>query len=157
QEEIEKKNAAITASNKKIQDADEVARKAFAEGGDAYKAGNYDVAIQKFDEGITAVPDFVGSTPVMLNGKLLSLKARGVNKYREGAPLTDHTARRAKYDEANRDLDDALKAYDQAAAILKAAPAAANPGEQKQRDTVNLELMTNVIEVHRLKIISQVD
>lgn len=157
QEEVDKKNAEITANNKKIQDADAIAQKSNAAGIEALNAKNYDLAIAKFDEGITAVPDYVGSTPVMLNGKLVALKARGFDKYREGAPLTDLTARRAKYDEANRDYDDALKAFDQAMAVLKAAPAAANPAEQKQRDTITLGLLSNAIEVHRLKAVSGID
>jgi len=157
QEEAEKKNAEITANNQKIKDADAVAQKANSAGIEALKAKNYDLAIAKFDEGATAVPDFVGSTPVMLNGKLVALKARGFDKYKEGAPLTDLAARRAKYDDANRDYDEALKAYDQAMAVINAAAAPANPAEEKQRATMKLELMSNAIEVHRLKAVSGID
>jgi tetratricopeptide (TPR) repeat protein len=157
QEELEKKNAEITANNKKIQDADAIAQKANAAGIEALNAKNYDLAIAKFDEGVAAVPDFIGSTPIMLNGKLVALKGRAFDKYREGAPLTDLAARRAKYDEANRDYDEALKAFDQAMAVVKAAPAPANPAEQKQRDTLTLQLLSNAIEVHRLKAVSGID
>lgn len=157
QEEYNKKVAEINAKNKKIQEGDDIARRANSEGIEALKVKNYDLAITKFDEGITAVPDFVGSTPIMQNGKLVALKARGFDKYREGAPLTDLEQRRAKYDSANKDFDDALKAYDQAMAIIKAAPAAASPAEQKQRDAVTLELLTNAMEVHRLKAVSGID
>lgn len=157
QEEIEKKNEEITKKNAAIQAGDEVARKANTEGSEALKAKNYDLAISKFDEGITAVPDFVGSTPILLEGKLVALKGRGYDKYREGASMTDFNTRKAKFDEANRDYDDALKAYDQAMAVINAAPAPATPAEGTSRDRVKLELMTNAIEVHRLKAVGGVD
>ena len=157
QEELEKKNEEIRKKNAAIQAGDEAARKATAEGVDALNAKNYDLAISKFDEGVTAVPDYVGSTPIMLDGKLVALRARGYDKYREGAPLTDFNARKAKFDEANRDYDDALKAYDQAIEIYKAAPAPATPQEGTSRDKAKLKLMTDAIEVHRLKAVGGVD
>jgi tetratricopeptide (TPR) repeat protein len=157
QAELERKNAEILAKNEKIKSGDETARKANTEGVEALKAKNYDLAIAKFEEGVQAVPDFVGSTPIMLNGKLVALKARGFDKYREGAPMTDLDARRAKYDAANQDYNDALKAFDQAMAVIKAAEAPASPTEQKQRDAVKLELLSNAMEVHRLKAVSGID
>jgi tetratricopeptide (TPR) repeat protein len=157
QEELERKNAEIMAKNKKIQEGDEIARRANTEGVEALKIKNYDLAIAKFDEGVTAVPDYIGSTPVMLNGKLVALKARGFDKYKEGTPLQDLEARRAKYDAANQDYNEALKAYDQAMAVVKAAPAPTTPAEQKTRDNIVLELLTNAIEVHRLKAVSGID
>ena len=57
---------------------------------EALNAKNYDLAISKFDEGVAAVPDFVGSTPIMLDGKLVALRARGYDKYREGATQDRH-------------------------------------------------------------------
>lgn len=157
QEELERKNAEIMEKNKKVQEGDEVARKSNQEGVDALKAKNYDLAISKFDAGVQAVPDFVGSTPIMLNGKLVALKGRGYDKYREGAGLADINARREKYDAANADYNEALKAFDQAMAVIKAAPAPATPAEQKQRDAVKLELLANAMEVHRLKAVSGID
>ena len=157
QEELERKNAEITEKNKKVQEGDEVARKSNQEGVEALNAKNYDLAIAKFDAGVQAVPDFVGSTPIMLNGKLVAFKSRGFDKYRAGAALTDANARREKYDAANADYNEALKAYDQAMAVISAAPAAATPAEQKQRDTVNLQLHANAMEVHRLKAVSGID
>jgi len=157
QEELEKKNAEITKKNAAIQAGDAAARKATSEGVEALNAKNYDLAISKFDEGITAVPDFVGSTPIMLDGKLVALKARGYEKYREGASQTDLAVRKAKYDEANHDFDDALKAYDQAMQIYNAAPAPETPQEGAGRDKSKLKLMTDAIEVHRLKAVGGID
>lgn len=157
QAELEKKNAEIMAKNAKIQSGDETARRSNTEGVAALKAKDYDTAIQKFSEGVVAVPDYIGSTPVLLNGKMVALRARGYDRYREGAGTTDATARKAKYEVANKDYDAALEAFDQAMAVIKAAPAPANPAEQKSRDALNLELLSNAMEAHRLKIMSSID
>ena len=157
QAELEKKNAEIKAKNTKIQGEDETARRANVEGVAALKAKDYNTAIQKFNEGVTAVPDFIGSTPVLLNGEMAALRLRGYDNYRAGAALSDVTARKAKYAEANKDYDAALAAYDQAMAVIKAAPAPANPAEQKSREQLSLELMANAMEVHRLKIVPGID
>lgn len=157
QEELDKKNAEILAKNKKIQDADAVAGKANAEGFAALTAKDYSTAIAKFAEGVAAVPDFVGSTPVMLNGKMAAHKERGFDLYRQGASNTDLTARRAKYEEANKDYDEGLAAFAQAMAVIKAAPAATDPNEQKNRAGVTLRLLTNAVEIHRLKAVGGVD
>lgn len=157
QAELEKKNAEIKAKNAKTQAEDETARRSATEGAAALKAKDFDLAIQKFSEGVAAVPDFVGSTPILLNGKIVALRARGFNTYREGASSTDIAAKKAKYAVANKDYDDALAAYDQAMAIIKAAPAPASPAEQKSRESVTLELLGNAMEVHRLKVMSGID
>lgn len=157
QEEFEKKNAEIIEKNKKIQDGDAIASKANAEGVTALKAKDYATAIAKFSEGVAAVPDFVGSTPVMLNGKMVAHRARGYERYREGASNSDGVARRAKYDEANKDYDEGLAAFTQAMAVIKAAPASTDPNDQKNRTAITIELLTNAVEIHRLKAVGGVD
>lgn len=155
QEELEKKNAEIIAKNKRIQEGDAIASKANADGVAALKAKDYSTAIAKFGEGVAAVPDFVGSTPVMLNGKMVAHRARGYEAYREGAANAD--VRKAKYETANKDYDEGLAAFTQAMAVIKAAPAATDPNDQKQRSSITLELLTNAVEIHRLKAIGGVD
>lgn len=157
QEELAKKNEEIKAKNAKIQAGDETAKKANEEGRAALNAKNYDLAISKFNEGVAAVPDYVGSTPVLLNGKLAALRLRGYESYREGASNSDVAARKAKYATANKDFDEALAAYEQAMAIIKAAPAPADANEQKARENLTLSLLTNAMETHRLKIVSGID
>ena len=155
--ELEKKNAEISEKNKKLQEGDAVAGRANTDGVAALKAKNYDLAIAKFSEGVAAVPDFVGSTPVMLNGKLVSHKARGFDSYVEGAKSPDATLRKSKYETANKDFDEGLAAFDQAMAVIKAAPAAVDPADQKNRAALILELLTNALEVHRLKAVTGID
>ena len=157
QEEIAKKNTEITAKNKKLQEGDDIASKANTEGVAALKAKNYELAITKFSEGVAAVPDYVGSTPVLLNGKLVTLKARGYDSYKEGAGSADLALRKSKYETANKDFDEGLVAFDQAMAVVKGAPAASAPDEQKKRTNLTLELLTNALEIHRLKAVSGID
>lgn len=157
QEEFAKKNAEIIEKNKKVQEGDAVAGKANTEGVAALKAKNYDLAIAKFSEGVAAVPDFVGSTPVMLNGKLVAHKVRGFESYVEGAKSADPELKKSKYAAANADFDAALLAFDQAMAVIKAAEAATDPTDQKNRAAVTLELHVNALEVHRLKAVTGID
>ncbi len=155
--EFEKKNAEITEKNKKTQAGDETARKSNEEGNAALKAENWDLAISKFTEGIAAVPDYVGSTPILLNGKVVALKAKAFRIYREGATQADADVRKNKYQEANGFYDQALAAFDDAIAVIKKAEAASTPAEQKQRDTLTTDLYAAATEIHRLKAVSGVD
>ena len=157
QEEFAKKNAEITDKNKKIQASDEIAKKSNEEGNAALKAENYDLAISKFSEGVAAVPDYVGSTPILLNGKVVALKAKGFKVYREGATQPDPEVRKTKYQEANKYYDDALAAFQQAINVIKTAEAAADPAEAKRRDVLQTDLHAAATEIHRLKAVSGVD
>ena len=112
----------------------------FEEGNAALKAQNYDVAIAKFDEGITAVPDFVGSTPILLSGKMIALKNKGFSEYIQGAKSTDVSVKTAKYQEANKFYDEGLAAFQQALTVIKNAEAAADAAETKRRENVKTEL-----------------
>jgi tetratricopeptide (TPR) repeat protein len=156
-EEFEKKNAEIKAKNEKIQAGDEAARRADVEGKAALKAKNWDLAVSKFDEGIAAVPDYVGSTPVLLIGKITALKNRGFDIYLQGAKSPDVTVRLERYGAAKQEYDEALAAYDRASEILKTAEAATDPKELQFRKAVANDLYTAVIEVHRLMAVGQVD
>lgn len=155
--ELEKKNAEINAANQKIQAGDETARKAAAEGRAALEAKNWDVAIAKFNEGVAAVPDFVGSTPILLAGKMLAHKGKGFDLYIAGAKVSDPTARLAKYGEAKKEYNDGLAAYAQAVDIVKKAGPATDPREQAQRKSLMTDLYGAAIEIHRLMAVGQVD
>ena len=157
QEDYDKKVAEVNDKNKKIQDADAIARKSSEEGNAALKAGNFDLAISKYDEGVAAVPDYIGSTPILLDGKLVALKGRGYGYYKEGAGSTDASIKLAKYDLAKKDFEAGLAAYAQAIEVIKNAPAAATPDEQKKRDSIKLGLLRDAMEVHRLMAMGGVD
>ena len=156
-EDFAKKNAEIKAKNEKMQADDEIARKADVEGKAALKEKNWDLAVAKFSEGIAAVPDYIGSTPVLLLGKMTALKNRGFDRYVEGAKSGDGTIRLEKYGLAKKEYNDALAAYAQAVDIIKKAEATADPKEQTFRKAVTTDLYATVIEVHRLMAVGQVD
>jgi tetratricopeptide (TPR) repeat protein len=156
-EDFAKKNAEIKAKNEKIQADDATARRADAEGKAALQAKNWDLAVSKFDEGIAAVPDYVGSTPVLMLGKMTALKNRGFDIYVQGARSTDGTARLEKYNLAKKEYNDALAVYAQATDIVKKAEATVDPKELQFRKDVTRDLYTTVIEVHRLMAVGQVD
>lgn len=157
QAELEKKNAEITAKNEKMKNADAVAIKSNSEGKAALDAKNYDLAITKYSEGIEAVPDYVGITPILIAGKMEALRFKGFDLYRLGAASADPEARLAKYKEANQSYDSALAAFQQAMSVLKAASATTDAAEQKKRETVTLGLYSSAAEIHRLKAITGID
>ena len=156
-EDFEKKNAEIKAKNEKIQADDETARRADAEGKAALKEKNWDLAVAKFSEGIAAVPDYIGSTPVLILGKMTALKNKGFDIYVQGAKAPDVNTRLERYAAAKKEYNDALAVYAQAADILKKAEPATDPKDQQFRKTVTYDLYTTVIEVHRLMAVGQVD
>lgn len=156
-EEYDKQVAEINAKNEKIKAGDAVAAKSNEEGRAALEAKNWDVAIAKFGEGAEAVPDFVGSTPVLLLGKMVAQKGKGFEIYRGAATMTDAAARREKFNDANKYYDDALVSFDRAIAVIKAAAPAADAAEQKKRDAIKMELYSNAAEIHRIKAVAGVD
>ena len=156
-EDLEKKNAEITAKNEKIKADDELARTSDVAGKAALKEKNWDLAISKFDEGIAAVPDYVGSTPVLLIGKMTALKNRGFDIYLQGAKSPDVQVRLEKYGLAKKEYNDALTAFARAADILKRAEATVDPKEVQFRKAVTTDLYITAIEVHRLMAVGQVD
>jgi len=160
QAEFEAKRKEIEEKNKKIQQSDETARRSYEEGQAALKNEDYDLAIAKFNLGIEAVPDFVGSTPILLAGKMNALKGKGFKIYREGSTSTDVEIRKAKYDEANKFYDEALTSFKQANEIIKNAETSLSSADQadpKNRLGLKSSLYTIAIELHRLKAAGGVD
>jgi len=120
QEELLKKNEAILAGNKKIENINAVIKQSVTEGGKAFNEKNYDLAIAKYDEGINADPDFEGSAPVLLNNKSTALINRAINKY-NAAVKSDPSGKAAALESVKKDLNDSLTASDKSLQILKTA------------------------------------
>lgn len=157
QAEFLKKNEAIKEKNRKIQEGDDLARKSNEAGNTALKAEDWDTAIARYDEGVAAVPDFIGSTPILIKGKMAALKGKGFKIYRDAKALPDAEARKAQYVEANKSYDMALAAFAQAIEVYKTAEATTDSAEQKRRDALKLELYALATELHRLKAAGGVD
>lgn len=120
QEELLKKNEAILAGNKKIENTNAIIKQSVTEGGKAFNEKNYDLAIAKYDEGINADPDFEGSAPVLLNNKSTALINRAIDKY-NAAVKGDPSGKAAALESVKKDLNESLAASNKSLQILKAA------------------------------------
>ena len=154
---FEKEKQKVESSNADIEKKNALAARVAKEGSEAFNTKQYDVALAKYEEGIVAIPDFAGITPVLLNGKMASHRMRAFNLYVEGARNTDVTTRLAKYEAAKKEYGEALKAYDRGRAVLKNAPPTTDAAEIKGRTGVTSDLLVNAMEVHRLMAVSGVE
>ena len=157
QVDYEKQVADVDSKNKKLGESDAIAMKANDAGSAARKEKNYDLAIAKYSEGITAVPDFVGSTPILLLGRMAAQKDKGFAMYRAATTISDQAERRVKFAEANKFYDDALASFTQAVDIIDKAAASSDPAEQKRRESNRLNLYQIATDIHRIKVLGNVD
>lgn len=155
-EEYDKKVADVTAKNAKIENATAIIKKSLEEGKAAFEAKNYDLAIAKFDEGVNADPDFAGSAPVLMNYKGVALKEKGYASYTQGIKSTDAAQKKAMLESAKKDWTTAVETFNGALKILKGATAA-DAAEQKNYDASKFNILSNLIEVHRLLSRSGID
>ena len=115
---------AIEAKNKKAVSNNEVIGEALKAGNAAFEVKNFDLAISKYDEGIAADPDFVGSAPILLNNRGAVLKDRAIDTYNKFAKSPDATARLEAFKKVTKDFADSVDSYKRAWTIAKEAPAA---------------------------------
>lgn len=135
-EEEEKRRAEIEEKRKKVEQTNATIRRALQEGIEALNAKNYELAIAKFDEGINADPDFVGSVPVLQNNKAVAFTRKAVDKYNQIAREKNQAVRSEALSIIRTDLLSAIEATEKALQILATAPAgnqAAQYEEQKNR------------------------
>jgi tetratricopeptide (TPR) repeat protein len=147
--EYDKQVAEVTAKNKEIENKNTVITAALKAGNDAFNAKNYDLAIDKYTEGINADPAYAGSAPVLLNNKGVALKIRGIDEYNRGVKSTDAAEKAALTAKAKQDLLDSQAAFASSWKILKNAPA----GEiqnQATADKGKYDALVGLTEVYRL-------
>lgn len=121
QAEYEAQKKAVEEKNKKVEQVNEIVNRVLKEGNDAFTAKNYDVAVAKFDEGFNADPAFVGSAPIFLNNKSISLTARGVDTYNKAVKSTDPSEKFTFLTSAKKDFADAADGYLRSWNMLKNA------------------------------------
>lgn len=149
QAEYEKKVAEVAAKNKDIENKNTVITAALKAGNDAFNAKNYDLAIDKYTEGINADPTYAGSAPVLLNNKGVALKIRGIDEYNRGIKTDDAAEKATLVGKAKQDLLDSQTAFISSWKILKDAPA----GEiqnQATADKGKYDALVGLTEVYRL-------
>ena len=148
QVEYDKQVAEITAKNNKVQQNDVLIRKVLEEGNKAFNDKNYDVAIAKYDEGITAEPDYVGSAPVLLNNKTAALLVRARINYNQSVK-GDATVKAAGLTSVKKDLEDAVTASESSLKILSSATST-DAAIQKSYEANKLQALANRKEAYWL-------
>jgi tetratricopeptide (TPR) repeat protein len=132
--EMVKKNAEIEATNKKIENANQIIGDAFKNGNAALLAKNYDEAIKQYDSGLGIDPEHPGISSLLTN-KSAALRGRAVDKYNAAIQSKDEAARNAGLEAAKADFKAAADSATQAVEILKKQATPTDPNEQKQQVT----------------------
>ena len=153
--EYEKQVAEVTNKNKKIEEVTKVVNAAVKEGGAAFEAKNYDLAISKFDEGYNADPDFAGTAPVLLNNKSLALINRGTDNYNKSVKADD-ASKPALRDSVKKDFSEVVVASNKVLDILKTATSSDANVQKNYEANKNLAL-TNRKTAYRLMSQTGVD
>jgi tetratricopeptide (TPR) repeat protein len=124
QADYEVKKAAVEGKNAKAVKTNEIVSAALKAGNEAFATKNYDLAITKYDEGIAADADYVGSAPIFHNNRGAALMSRGVDTYNKAVKATDVSEKVASLGQAKKDFADASEGYTKSWNILKNAQAA---------------------------------
>jgi tetratricopeptide (TPR) repeat protein len=106
-----RKNSEITASNEKVKQANEIYNRVVKEGNVAYNAKNYQEAITKYSEAITADPDHPGA-PVVLTNRSVVLRILGVEHFNVASKAKDEagkTAAKKEWEQAAKDATIAVE------------------------------------------------
>lgn len=150
QEEYNKSVTEVTTKNEKIKNSTAIIEKALEEGRKAYDNKNYDLAVTKFDEGINADPDFVGTAPVLLNNKASALINRATSNYNQSVKA-EPAAKAAAMASVKKDFENVVASTDKALTILKTATGA-DAAVQKNYDANRKLALLNRKEGYRLMI-----
>jgi len=151
-EEMARKNAEITARNKKIEESNTIVARTFSAGNAAMEAKKYDEAIKHYDEGIAADPD----QPALLTQKAAALKARGVERYNAAITSKDEAAKGPAIEAAKGDFRASAEAIKQALDALNAQPVPTDPQEQTRFNANKVATLSTRAESMRL-FVTKVD
>lgn len=127
--EAEKKNAEISKSNQTNAQINEIVGRTFKAGNEALKANRFDEAITQYNEGLAADPEQIA----LLTNKSFALVKRGVQKFNEGAKMSDDAAKTAAIDAAKKDWSEAATSSEKAVQMAKAQSATTDPEQQKSQ------------------------
>jgi len=139
---------ALNEKNSKAEKANEITARAIKEGKDAMEAKNYELAVAKYDEGIAADPDFVGSAPVFFLNRGIALTAFAVDTHNASIKAADATERVAAAGKVRKALADATDGFMKAWTILKNAPATEIP-DKAAYDATKLNILRSASDVFK--------
>jgi len=140
QAEYEAKVKEVNEKNAKATKANEIIAASLKDGNAAFNAKDYDTAIAKYDEGIAADPEFVGSAPIFNNNRGAALTARAVQTYNKSVKLTDATEKGAGLTSVRKDIADAAAGYLSSWNILKNA----NPADIVNKENFDANKLTTL-------------
>jgi len=161
--EQQAKIAEVENKNKKVEQDNAAITRSLQEGNTAFNAKNWDVAVTKYNEGVTVAPDFVGSAPVLLNNKGAALRERAVIRYNTSIKAADATAKVEGLKSVRSDLAEAAEGYNRSWTMLNnAGPADFTDPKIKAdqiatalaggRDTFRLMAATEQVDDTKLEI-----
>lgn len=156
QAEYEAKVKEVTARNENIKQRTAIVESSLKAGNEAFNSKNYDIAITKYSEGIEADPNFVGSTPILLNNKGAALKVRATEAYNQAVKSADPQTKTAAMVKVKQDLQDAVTSYTNSWTILKAAQPA-DISNQANYEATKLQALTGLTDAHRLLVLTKSD
>lgn len=151
-EEMERKNAEITARNEKSRNANEVVARTFKAGNEALGDKNYDEAIKQFEEGLAADPQ----QPALLTNEGAAYKARGVARYNAGVKAKDDATKTSGIESAKADFKAAAAATSKAVALIKSMPAPTDSAALANYNNNKLAAITQNADAMRL-LVTKVD
>ena len=152
--EQEAKIAAIKAKNEQVGKKNELVEAALKDGNAAFNAKNYDLAITKYSEGIDADPDFVGSTPVLLNNRGVTLKLRAVDNYNKAVKITDAAQKAPVMELVKKDINGSIDSFAASWNILKSAPVAEIPDQAKFQQA-KYDALAGMAEAFRIATVTK--
>jgi tetratricopeptide (TPR) repeat protein len=154
---LEAENAKILERNKKAEDTNKIVNAVLKEGNDAFTAKNYELAISKYNEGIAADPDFIGSAPIFHNNKGAAYRSSAIDIYNSGVKLADATEKLAAMGRAKKALADSADSYAKGFNLLKNAPAA-EIKEQPNYEATKMVSLAGAVDTFKIAVkTSQVD
>ena len=151
QAEYESQKKAVEDKNKRASQTNEIVTAALKTGNEAFGAKNYDLAIAKYDEGIAADPDYVGSAPIFHNNRGTALMSRGVDTYNKSVKAADISEKVAGLGKTKSDFAEASSGYVKSWNILKNAPAA-DIGDRTNYEATRLGTLNGSIATFQMAV-----
>lgn len=141
----------VDDKNKKASQTNEVVAAALKAGNDAFSSKNYDLAITKYDEGIAADSEYVGSAPIFYNNRGTALMTRGIDTYNKAVKLTDVSEKVAGFGKVRQDFADGSAGYLKSWNVLKSAQAA-DIVDRANYDATKLATLRGSVEIFQMSV-----
>lgn len=149
--EYDKKVAEVNAKNEKAQKANDIIAQSVKAGKEAFELKNYDLAISKYEEGIAADPDFIGSAPVLNNNRSIALRVRAVDRRNKAITITDATEKVTALGAARKDLADSAAGFLRSWTIIKGAPAT-EVTDKAAFDAVKASTLVGAVDTYKMAV-----